>query len=61
VDASCEVGIARAAARDYGIDEERAGALVEDVRRVVAGWRSEADRLAIPRSEQSLMAPAFAA
>ncbi len=59
VDATCDVGVALAACRDYGLKRPRAETILNEVRAAVAGWREEASTAGIPRSEQELMAPAF--
>ena len=59
VDATCEVGIAIDACRDYGLTRQQAEIVVQEVRSGVAEWRTHATALGIPRSEQELMATAF--
>jgi serine/threonine-protein kinase HipA len=59
VDAACDVGIALEAHADYGLSKPDAEKIVARTTRAVAGWRREATRLRIPKSQQDLMAPAF--
>jgi serine/threonine-protein kinase HipA len=61
VETACDVAIALDACRDYGLTREEADRVVKQVRVAVGQWRSQADSLGIPRSEQALMAPAFEA
>jgi serine/threonine-protein kinase HipA len=61
VETACDASIAVDACRDYGLTREEAGRIVKQVRAAVGQWRSQADSLGIPRSEQDLMAPAFEA
>jgi len=61
VDAACDVAIAVDACQDYGLTRQEADRVVQQVRAVVGQWRSQADSLGIPRSEQELMATAFTA
>ena len=59
VDPSCDVRVALAACKDYGLKKPRAEALLAEVAAAVSTWREEAAAAGIPRSEQELMAPAF--
>ncbi len=59
VERACEPSIAVNACRDYGLTRQEASRIVAQVRAAVMRWRSQADSLGIPRSEQDLMAPAF--
>lgn len=59
VDTHCDVEIALAASRDYGLPRGGAERIVQAVRSAVAGWREVAADLGIPKAEQDLMAPAF--
>jgi serine/threonine-protein kinase HipA len=61
VETTCDVAIAMDACQDYGLTPHQAHQVVQQVTAVVAQWRSQADSLGIPRSEQELMAPAFEA
>ncbi len=61
VETACDVSIAMYACKDYGLTRQEADSSLKHVRAAVAQWRGEAGRLGIPRSEQELMAPAFAA
>ena len=61
VEAACDVSIAMDACRDYGLTKRAADSVLQQVGAAVAGWRDEANKLGIPRSEQSLMASAFEA
>lgn len=60
IDTHCDVDIALATARDYGLTSKDADHIVQEVRTVVSGWRREAVALEIPKAEQDLMAAAFA-
>lgn len=59
VETACDVSIAMDACQDYGVGRVQADGVLKQVRAAVAGWRAEAGRLGIPRSEQELMAAAF--
>lgn len=59
VDRACDVKIALAAAKDYGLTAERAEEIVARVKAAVSTWRDEARGAGIPKGEQDLMAPAF--
>jgi len=59
VETDCDVSIAMEACKDYGLTPEQAGGVLKQVRAAVAGWRGQANRLGIPKVEQSLMATAF--
>lgn len=59
VETDCDVAIALAAARSYGLTRAAADAVVSEVRVAVSGWRKEARSLGIPKAEQDLMAEAF--
>ncbi|MGH8214661.1 MAG: type II toxin-antitoxin system HipA family toxin [Rhodanobacteraceae bacterium] len=61
IDTYCDVEIALAAARDYGLASKDAGHVVQQVQSAVSGWRREAAALKISNAEQELMAAAFAA
>lgn len=60
VNTICDVGIALAASRDYGLSRHKADQVVTQVEEAVRHWRLEARSLGIPRSEQELMSAAFA-
>ena len=59
IDTHCDVGIALAASRDYGLAHADAERIVQAMRSAVVGWRGAAAELGIPNAEQDLMAPAF--
>lgn len=59
VDATCDVSIAMDSSQSYGVDRKRADRVLRQVRGAIVGWRKEAERLGIPRSQQELMAAAF--
>jgi serine/threonine-protein kinase HipA len=59
VETACDVAIAMDAYRDYGLTTQQADNVLQQVQKAVRGWRSEANRFHIPKSEQDLMAPAF--
>jgi serine/threonine-protein kinase HipA len=59
VETACDVSIAMEAARDYGVSAREAADALKQVQDSVAGWRKEATKLSIPKSEQDLMADAF--
>ena len=59
VESACDVSIAMDSHKDYGLPHEDANNVLNQVRAAVAGWREEAARLKIPKSEQDLMAAAF--
>lgn len=61
VETACDVSIAVDACRDYGLTRQEADRVVKQVRGAVGQWRSQAESLGIPRSEQDLMARAFEA
>lgn len=59
IDATCDVSIAMDSSQSYGVDRKRAERVLQQVRGAIVGWRKEAERLGIPRSQQELMAAAF--
>jgi len=59
VESACDVSIAMAACKDYGLTREEASTVLKQVQAAVAGWQEEAKRLNIPKSERDLMAAAF--
>ena len=61
VETACDVSIAMEACQDYGLNKEQADGVRKQALAAVAQWRSEADALGIPKSEQALMASAFEA
>ncbi|WP_321477073.1 type II toxin-antitoxin system HipA family toxin [uncultured Paludibaculum sp.] len=60
VDSTCDVAVALEAHADYGLTATEARTIISKTRAVVASWRTEASRLRIPKTEQELMAKAFA-
>lgn len=60
-DTHCDVAIARATAKAYGLGAKDAGQAIDEVHAAVAQWRTEATKLKIGRAEQELMAAAFTA
>ena len=54
-----DLDLAREIAPAFRVGALRASAIIEEVRRVVVGWRTEAMALGIARDEQELMADAF--
>jgi len=59
VETACDISIAMDAAKDYGVNAKDAATMLKKVQTAVAGWREEATRLNIPKTEQDLMADAF--
>jgi serine/threonine-protein kinase HipA len=60
VETACDVSIAMDARKDYGLTAQQADSALRQVQAAVRGWRSEANRLHIPKAEQDLTASAFA-
>lgn len=58
-DAHCDVEIALAACRNYGLTLAAAQRIVAQVRAAVATWRAQAAQLGITRTQQESMAAAF--
>lgn len=56
---SCDTSVALEAHSDYGLSKTEAQEIIERVQKAVRSWRTEAQRLRIPKSEQDLMAAAF--
>jgi len=61
VETICDVSIAIDTSENYGLKVEDANRVLKEVQVAVAGWRGVATRLAIPKAEQDMMAPAFQA
>lgn len=59
VETACDVSIAMDASRDYGLTAQQASRVLNEVQKVVRSWRSEANRLHVPKAEQDRMASAF--
>lgn len=59
VEATCDIGIAMDACRDYLLTHKQAADIHREVTTAIASWRHEAKTLGIPRSEQEQMAAAF--
>ncbi len=59
VETACDVSIAMEASRDYGLRAREAADALTQVRGAVAGWREEAARVNIPKTEVDLIANAF--
>jgi serine/threonine-protein kinase HipA len=59
VEATCDVSIAMDASSDYGISKDEADRAVQEVRKAVSSWRTEAASLRIPKAQQEFMAAAF--
>ena len=59
VETTCDVTIAMDACRNYGVSPADALRVLNEVRGAVREWRSVANSLGIPVSEQALMAAAF--
>ena len=59
VETACDVAIAMDAAGDYGLSSEEAVRVLKEVRGALAQWRTLANSMGIPASEQALMAAAF--
>jgi serine/threonine-protein kinase HipA len=55
----CDISVVMAAYKAYGISSAQADAVLKSVEAAVAGWRTEATRFGISKTEQSLMAAAF--
>ena len=58
-ESTCDISVAMAAHKAYGISSAQADAALKSVEAAVAEWRTEATRFRIPRAEQELMAAAF--
>jgi serine/threonine-protein kinase HipA len=58
-EATCNVSVAMNANKSYGISAAQVDEALQAVEAAVASWRTEANRLGIPKAEQSLMAAAF--
>lgn len=58
-EATCDVSIAMNASKSYGISAAQADIALRSVETAVATWKTEANRFAIPKAEQALMAIAF--
>lgn len=58
-DATCDVSVAMSAYKSYGISATQANKALESVEAVVSGWRIEANRFGISKTDQALMAAAF--
>jgi serine/threonine-protein kinase HipA len=56
---ACDVSVAMNAYESYGITATQANEALRAVDTAVSGWRKEAGRLGIPKSEQALMTDAF--
>ncbi len=52
--------LARSVAPYFRIDNQQAESIIEQAKDAVSDWKSIASDLDIPRSEQSMMAAAFA-
>ena len=59
-DTHCDVEIAMQASRDYGLAGKDAERILKETRAAVSEWRGAAAELKIPKTEQDLMATAFA-
>jgi serine/threonine-protein kinase HipA len=59
VETTCDVAVAMQAHKSYGLTHDRAELALAEVQAATASWRTEAERLNIPRAEQELMAAAF--
>lgn len=59
VETACDVSIAMDARKEYGLTDQQADEVLEQVKTAVRGWRKEADLLHIPKAEQDLLTPAF--
>ena len=59
VETACDVSIAMDARKGYGLTAQQADHMQQQVLTAVPDWRSEANRLHIPKAEQDLMASAF--
>jgi serine/threonine-protein kinase HipA len=59
VETACDVSIAMDARKDYGLTTQQVDGALLEVQAAVRDWRSEANRLRIPKAEQGLMASAF--
>jgi serine/threonine-protein kinase HipA len=58
-EATCDVSVAMNAYKSYGISAAQADKALQSVETAVEGWRTEANRIGIPKTEQALMAAAF--
>jgi serine/threonine-protein kinase HipA len=59
VETTCDVSIAMDASKNYGLSIQEADRVLKEVQNAVAGWRTVAAQLAIPKAEQDMMTPAF--
>lgn len=59
VETACDVSIAMDARKDYDLTAQQADNVLGQVQKAALVWRTEADRLQIPKAEQDLMASAF--
>jgi serine/threonine-protein kinase HipA len=59
VETACDVSLAMDARKDYGLTTQQAERTLLELQAAVPDWRSEANRLHIPKAEQDLMASAF--
>lgn len=59
VETACDVSIAMDARKEYGLTDQQADVVLEQVQTAVHGWRQEADLLHISKAEQGLITPAF--
>ena len=59
VETACDVSIAMEAHEAYGLNAQEATHALQQVQAAVDGWRDEATRLNIPKTEQDLMTDAF--
>jgi serine/threonine-protein kinase HipA len=57
--ATCDVSVAMSAYKSYGISATQAKKALESVEAAVSGWRIEANRFGISKTDQAPMAAAF--
>lgn len=54
-----DIDLAKSTGEYYQLTLTRMDEIINEVKAAVSGWKTMADNLAIPRSEQQIMAPAF--
>lgn len=60
-DNALDIDLVLSTASFYGISDEEAANQIEKLSPIIASWRTRAERLGIPRSEQNMMETAFKA
>ncbi len=54
-----DIDLAKSTGEYYQLTRTRMDEIINEVKAAVSGWKTMADNLAIPRSEQQIMEPAF--